>query len=150
MHPLDDTIAAIASAPGGAARGIVRLSGPAVERCLEACFRILEKGNSTGTTAGSSDSADSTNIAGQAGSGTHILENPFLFPGAPRILEGELRLPDINSPLPCEVYLWLAGRSYTGQRVAEFHTFGSPPLLESLLGACVRRERGRPSRASSP
>jgi tRNA modification GTPase len=39
MHPLDDTIAAIASPPGGAARGIVRLSGPAVRRCLESCFR---------------------------------------------------------------------------------------------------------------
>ncbi len=28
MHPLDDTIAAIATAPGGALRGVVRLSGP--------------------------------------------------------------------------------------------------------------------------
>lgn len=35
---LDDTIAAIASAPGGAARGIVRLSGPAAIRCIAATF----------------------------------------------------------------------------------------------------------------
>jgi len=35
---LDDTIAAIASAPGGAARGIVRLSGPEVSACLESCY----------------------------------------------------------------------------------------------------------------
>jgi tRNA modification GTPase len=35
---LDDTIAAIASAPGGGARGIVRLSGPAVVTCLADCF----------------------------------------------------------------------------------------------------------------
>jgi tRNA modification GTPase len=35
---LDDTIAAIASAPGGAARGIVRLSGPRVSSCLEQCY----------------------------------------------------------------------------------------------------------------
>jgi tRNA modification GTPase len=35
---LDDTIAAIASAPGGAARGIVRLSGPNVLACLAGCF----------------------------------------------------------------------------------------------------------------
>ena len=34
-----DTIAAIASAPGPAARGIVRLSGPRVLRCLQRCFR---------------------------------------------------------------------------------------------------------------
>lgn len=39
MHPLDDTIVAIASPPGGAARGIVRLSGPDLRSCLEPCFR---------------------------------------------------------------------------------------------------------------
>ncbi|MBX3411923.1 MAG: tRNA modification GTPase [Pirellulales bacterium] len=36
---LDDTIAAIASAPGGAARGVVRLSGPQTASCLQAIFR---------------------------------------------------------------------------------------------------------------
>jgi tRNA modification GTPase len=39
MHVLDDTIVAIASPPGGAARGIVRVSGPDVRSCLEGCFR---------------------------------------------------------------------------------------------------------------
>lgn len=34
MRPLDDTIVAIASPPGGAARGIVRLSGPRAVACL--------------------------------------------------------------------------------------------------------------------
>lgn len=34
LYPLDDTIAAIASAPGGGPRGIVRLSGPATAACL--------------------------------------------------------------------------------------------------------------------
>ena len=33
-----DTIAAIASAPGGAARGIIRLSGNDVVQCVERCF----------------------------------------------------------------------------------------------------------------
>jgi len=36
---LDDTIVAIASAPGGALRGIVRLSGPASADCVAAVFR---------------------------------------------------------------------------------------------------------------
>ncbi|MEX2560316.1 MAG: tRNA modification GTPase [Pirellulales bacterium] len=36
-HP-DDTIAAVASAPGGAARGIVRLSGPGVVECVSRSF----------------------------------------------------------------------------------------------------------------
>ena len=39
MYPLDDTIAAIASPPGGAARGIVRLSGPAVLHCIANYFQ---------------------------------------------------------------------------------------------------------------
>ncbi len=39
MHTLDDTIVAIASPAGGAARGIVRLSGPNLLGCLEDCFR---------------------------------------------------------------------------------------------------------------
>jgi tRNA modification GTPase len=37
-HRLDDTIAALASAPGGAARGIVRLSGPGAVDCVESIF----------------------------------------------------------------------------------------------------------------
>lgn len=36
---LADTIAAIASAPGGAARGIVRVSGDHAVQCVAACFR---------------------------------------------------------------------------------------------------------------
>ncbi len=38
MYRLEDTIAAIASPPGGAARGIVRLSGPDVLQCLRQTF----------------------------------------------------------------------------------------------------------------
>ncbi len=39
MHAPDETIVAIASPPGGGARGIVRISGPELRRCLEGCFR---------------------------------------------------------------------------------------------------------------
>jgi tRNA modification GTPase len=114
MHTLDDTIAAIASASGGAARGIVRLSGPDVRQCLEACFTISPL-----------PMAGTTKWSGQGGR-ADALKNPS-------ILEGLVLLPGFHSPLPCEIYLWPAGRSYTGQTVAEFHTLGSPPLLESLL-----------------
>jgi len=38
MFALDDTIAAIATAPGAAARGIVRISGPQTIHCLHRCF----------------------------------------------------------------------------------------------------------------
>src|SRR5437016_12719684 len=40
---LDDTIAAIASAPGGALRGIVRLSGP---HCVAIVAQLIENGDS--------------------------------------------------------------------------------------------------------
>jgi tRNA modification GTPase len=39
----NDTIAALASAPGGAARAIVRLSGPDMLNCLEGCFFADDK-----------------------------------------------------------------------------------------------------------
>lgn len=39
MNDLEETIVAIASPPGGAARGIVRVSGPGVVACLAAVFR---------------------------------------------------------------------------------------------------------------
>jgi tRNA modification GTPase len=38
MYPLDDTIVAVSSPRGGAARGIVRLSGPLVVELLGKCF----------------------------------------------------------------------------------------------------------------
>ncbi len=38
-YEVDDTIAAIATAAGGAPRGIVRVSGPDVVACLNSCFR---------------------------------------------------------------------------------------------------------------
>jgi len=39
LDPLDDTIAAIASPPGGGGRGILRLSGPGVVACLKRRFQ---------------------------------------------------------------------------------------------------------------
>ncbi len=104
MHPLDDTIVAIASPPGGAARGIVRLSGPAVRATLADCFRT-----------------------------EHAQQLPVV--ARTEVICGSLRLEGFSSPLPCEVYLWPDGRSYTGQPVAELHTLGSPPLLHAVVTA---------------
>ncbi len=102
MYPLDDTIAAVASAPGGAARGIVRLSGPDVPHCLGAIFRTSD--------------------------GLELHE-----PRHPQAVGGLLELTGISAPVPCDVFFWPQGRSYTGQIVAEFHTIGSPPILDALL-----------------
>ena len=104
MHALDETIVAIASPPGGAAQGIVRLSGPNLRNCLEHCFRpdpAVHLASLCEATA----------------------------------MPGYLGLPGFASPAPCELYLWPGKRSYTGQPVAELHTFGSPPLLEAAIRA---------------
>jgi tRNA modification GTPase len=47
---------------------------------------------------------------------------------------------DVGQPLggiPLSVMLWPTGRSYTGQPSAEFHTFGSLPILRSLVDAAI-------------
>ncbi len=111
MHPLDDTIAAVASPSGGAARGIVRISGPAALDCLTQFFKPND---------------------GQA-----------ILPGATAYaVAGMLHLSGLHGSLPCDVYVWSEPaakasrvRSYTGQTVAEIHTFGSPPLLQITLRA---------------
>jgi tRNA modification GTPase len=99
----DDTIAAIASAPGGALRGIVRLSGPNTVSVLAACFRSF-----SGQTL--NDLTSASVVAGRFTTST----------AAP-------------ASLPASVYLWPDERSYTKQPAAEIHTVGSPPLLSAVL-----------------
>ena len=106
MYSVDDAIAAIASAPGGAARGIIRLSGPRLVDCLNRCFGPL------------SQSALST-------------------VRRPTAVEGHLSTGSAIGELPGALYFWPSTRSFTGQIAAEFHTIGSPPLLDAALhGLC--------------
>ncbi len=106
MFSLDDTIAAIASAPGGAARGIVRVSGPAVTEIVARCFQPDDRSIEVRTLV------EATAIGGRSA---------FPIP---------------HSPFPIGLFLWPTSRSYTRQPLAEFHTIGSPPLLNWLL-ECV-------------
>jgi tRNA modification GTPase len=115
MHSLDDTIVAIATAPGGAARAIVRTSGP---EALDAIKQFFEP------------------LPAMALEG---LRSPTRVPGVVRLL-----LSDGGPPrsLPCDLFLWPTTRSYTRQPVAELHTFGSPPLLEAIVkAACAAGAR---------
>ena len=102
MYHTDDTIAAIASAPG-AARGIVRISGPGVLSILQASFRAE-------TQEDLAEVSHATVVAG-------TIE-----------LHGSRRC-----ALPADVYLWPDQRSYTRQSAAEIHTIGSPPLVSAVL-----------------
>ena len=133
MYPPDDTIVAIASPPGGAARGIVRLSGPRVRASLAACFQPGDAGwhalarVGMHSPAAHGDASDAMPL--RHGDASDAMP-PLLRAEA---MAGSLRLAGIASPLPCQVYLWPSGRSYTGQPVAEIHTLGSPPLLEAVV-----------------
>lgn len=102
MYRVDDTIAAISSPPGGAARGILRLSGPGVLRSLAAC------------------------CPGLGAARLASLRRP-------QVIAAQFHAAGFGVPVPCAVYLWPEKRSYTGQMVAEIHTFGSPPVLETML-----------------
>lgn len=105
MLALDDTICAVASAPGGAARGIVRISGPGVLATISHCFR---------------SAAGEPAMAG--------IEQPSAVEGQIcSILNGA------RSNIPATVFFWPTDRSYTRQPLAEFHTFGSPPLLNRVV-----------------
>ncbi|GMQ80463.1 MAG: tRNA uridine-5-carboxymethylaminomethyl(34) synthesis GTPase MnmE [Planctomycetia bacterium] len=98
----EDTIAAVATPPAGAARGVVRLSGPGTATCLRDCFEPT------------------------AGPLLPALTRPAVVPGALRVLQ-------LPTPLPCDLFWWPTARSYTRQPVAEIHMCGSPPLLDAAL-----------------
>jgi tRNA modification GTPase len=103
--PLDlqDTIAAIASPPDPAERGIIRVSG-----------------NDAAAIAGRLFCADENTADWQ-------------HSRLPVRVDGTLAIPSLGTPLPAALMLWPNSRSYTGQPMAEFHTIGSPPLLAATL-----------------
>ena len=102
---LDDTIAALASAPGHAARGIIRISGVRTKSVLEALFTPHDPGAAGFPRA-----------------------SAWCYPGA-------LHVTELSRPLAMDVYFWPNRKSYTGQPLAELHVISSPPLLEAVLSA---------------
>lgn len=106
-----DTIVAVASAAGGAARGIVRVSGPAAVECVAGCF----------------SANDATDLL--------CARSPRRLSGLIAVA-GD----GANSALaiPGELVLWPGARSYTRQPAAEIHMLGSPPLLAAVVEQLVR------------
>jgi tRNA modification GTPase len=106
LHPMyntHDTIAAAGSAGGGAARGIVRLSGPQALDVLRGCFRPTN---------------------------AHLLatvRSPTVVGGTIEVV-AHTRL-----YLPADVYLWPHARSYTREPLVEIHTIGSAPLVAAVV-----------------
>jgi tRNA modification GTPase len=58
-------------------------------------------------------------------------------PALRRLYEGELRLPGVHSPLPADLYVAPAPRTYTGQEVVEVHTLSCTPLVELLIASLL-------------
>jgi tRNA modification GTPase len=54
-----------------------------------------------------------------------------------RLISGHVRLSELRVPLPADLYWFPGPRSYTGQDVVEMHTLSSPPLIETLVAACL-------------
>lgn len=98
-----DTIAAIASAPSGAYRGMVRVAGP---RCVPIVSLVFEP----------------------AAADLRLMEVR-----TPRRVAGTIDLGPRLGPVPADLLLWPGKRSYTRQPSAELHTIGSPPMLEAIL-----------------
>jgi tRNA modification GTPase len=102
----EDTIAAPASAPGPAARSIVRLSGPKA-------FSIALTGFSPSPSP-----------------------KPSTPRRSARLRAGSLRMKGLRPTLPVTLAQWPGPRSYTGQDVAELHFTGAVPVLSLVLSHC--------------
>ncbi len=103
MLDLDDTIVALASPPGAALRGIVRVSGAETADVVSRVFRPDEQSQDWRATK------------------------------VPRRFTGHLNLASVIVPVPTALMFWPTRRSYTGQPMAEFHLIGAVPLLEATL-----------------
>jgi len=54
-----------------------------------------------------------------------------------RLHPGSIALPILASPLPADLLVWPAPRTYTGQPMAELHLVSSPPLVELAIAALL-------------
>ena len=165
---LTDTIAALASPPGPAPRGIVRISGPQAVALFRDWFVPAPPacGTQPAASAECVSPSAATAVAGREPSqgDTHAKPADGPFPGAPAATNssatetawhtrarawrtpGTLRLPPLHDPLEVDLHCWPGRRSYTGEPMVELHTLGSPVLLDLLLQELFARGV-RPARA---
>jgi len=138
MYIPDDTIVAISSATGSAARGIIRVSGPEALGLADAIF----PGGGTATfsvphgrqnplplVAGWDDKIARTSINFNIGGddGVSVAEAVSWS-----VLKGRCRLTKAVF-CPADLYIFRAPHSYTTQDMVEFHLPGSGPLLQMVL-----------------
>ncbi len=124
LPPTDDTIAAIATAPGTGAIGVVRVSGPAALAIAGAIFSPRAPSRAPALSGGRDD--------------------PTRTP-AGRFLVGHVV--DAGETLDeCVLLVFREPASVTGQDVVEFQVHGGPAVLAAVLRACL----GHGARAAGP
>ena len=101
-HNSDDTICAISSPAGGAARGIIRISGRKRFRSQTAFSRAISVGRWQ------------------------------ISPQRRPLVECCKSDEDLHLSVPCEAYVWPTTRSYTREPLVELHTIGSPAVLHAM------------------
>ena len=116
LPPTGDTIAAIATAPGAAAIGIVRVSGPAAYEVADRLFRARHGAPPSRRPAGRvvrGRIVDARTADGRtAGAADDVIDEALLL-------------------------TFRAPHSYTGQDVVELQTHGGPAVLRTVLDLCV-------------
>lgn len=120
LPPLNDTIVAIASAPGLGAVGVVRLSGPQAYEIADRLFVPFRGEAPSRRKAGSV--IYGRVIEGRGGGAA----GPTPYSPQERTLDEALLL------------TFRAPRSYTTQDVVEIQTHGGPAVLRSTLDLCVQ------------
>jgi tRNA modification GTPase len=51
---------------------------------------------------------------------------------------GQVRLEELHSSLPVELFCWPAPKTYTGRDLVELHTISSMPLVDLLITRCLQ------------
>jgi tRNA modification GTPase len=138
---MDDTIAAISTAAGSAARAIVRLSGPEAFRLAGLVFtplagRLEDLGGFRATDG-------LVGIPCHPKASCHPQASPSLGVLSDPATTGQTltdKLPVLPSriELPARAYVFRAPRSYTRQDVVELHVPGSPAVATALTAALVQ------------
>ena len=108
-YEINDTIAAIASAPGNSLRGIVRVSG---ETAVKTVANIL------------------CNSCGKRLLQRATNKSSFL-------LQANIHIPDCKRLFDVSVLVWPTKRSYAGQPSVEIHAIGSQPLLQFVMQCLI-------------
>jgi tRNA U34 5-carboxymethylaminomethyl modifying GTPase MnmE/TrmE len=121
----NDTIVGPATAPGDGCRAILRWSGPALARWLNAVIRSRHVPRSTDTSRGS--------VVSDTREGVAFASLPESANRRSTVERCDVGIDAWNLTIEADLYRWPQGRSATGQEMVELHLPNSAPLIEELI-----------------